>query len=114
MIPAQSKTVIALALLFAGCQENPSVKEEFEMKNHCSELRPAEVKRASDRDAIATDVFYSPKLNTCLTATWGKSSYEVSDLLNGETVFSEEFKPGDGDAGHKRWRDKIADLKKPN
>jgi hypothetical protein len=87
----------------------------FEKKFRCASLRPAIEKlyEGSGSKTFVGELFYSPKLNTCIfntTAFENKILFvEINDALTGANIFSSN-EPGAGAELQKR----LAELKEPS
>ena len=107
------KQLLWISFLFlTGCT---SAKDEFDMKIRCSEYVAAQKKLADAQGESFYEVFYSPQLNTCVTAKWSGDSppiYGLYDIFTGETLYSETAKPEVKDSVIKKWKDRIAEIKK--
>jgi len=84
----------------------------FEKKFRCASLRPAIEKLYQGSKVHVGELFYSPKLNTCVfntTAFENKILFvEINDALTGANIFS-SYEPGAGAELQKR----LAELKEP-
>lgn len=111
-------TLPILSLLLAGCHSPDSVKNEFEMKVHCAGLADSQNRDVNSVGGYV-EVFYSPKLNTCIAGTTlggtGHFLFLIRDILTETSIDFEGGSPAiSQDDLKKKWEQKIADLKKSN
>lgn len=93
--------IIILLFLISGCGRNTDLDKEFEKKKECAEYREAiQEKLEMDYPNTSTmafrleEVFYSPRLNTCLYAyqlSYPNHIYSqnIIDYFTNETVWLE-------------------------
>ena len=110
---------VLLLGIFSSCQSIQPSKEQFEQKARCAEYTD---KAKAQMDVAVGEqfdqIFYSPKLNTCVAVSSIIGSnfpiFEMRDVLSGERIYFEAGSNASIRDDRKKLQDKIAELKKSN
>jgi hypothetical protein len=110
----------------SGESNPPASTDEFERKIRCAaywnetgkEIQSefAGVVRPPAVGVLVHEIFYSPRLNTCVVAfeVPNPRLYQIRDVLTHETLFDELESDISAGFNYKRWKAKIAELKNRN